>query len=247
MVKKAHFLSLVSLCAFLLCSCNLLDFFKKPGEDGHKHKYVLVNEKTASFYEDGWKKHYTCSECNKVFNMSKNEKNSSDFSTKIPLFTTLNRKDPISLKGKDISLNFNEAEVQNNLSLGETIKNKITLKTATANEIQSWSNTNSQLREKTSTNYYYSDVLADFNATSEGYETKNKIYKAYNDLVDMYYAVFVEIAKDSTLNKIFFKSYTQQQLDDFIAKHTPSGGGGGGGGTPSISQQMETILNNKFD
>lgn len=241
MVKKAHFLLSISSCAFLLCSCNLLDFLKP--KEKHEHNYVLVNAKEASFYEDGNSEYYVCSDCNKTFDLNKNEKNINEFLTRIPLFDLLDRKDPISLKGMDIPLNFNETEVQTNITQGNSLVEKINSKNYVPTDIQPWSTKNNQLRSSTMTNYYYSDVLADFNGDEVGYETKNKIYNAYYDLQDIYYAVYVAVAKEGSYNNIFFKSYTQEQIEEFIAKHSPSGGGGGGG-TPSISQQMENILNN---
>ena len=244
MVKKAHVLSSISLCAFLLCSCN---FFpkKNPGQDKpHEHTYVLINAKEASFYEDGSSQHYICSGCNKTFDMNKVEKNSSEFITRIPLFETLNRKDPISLKGKEFSVVFNESEVQSNIDEGIALAEKIDQKKYYSSaEVQNFSNKNNSLRESAAINSNYADLLADFNANSEGYDLKNKIESAKTNLKNVYYKVFVAVAKEGRYNNIFFASYDDQALQKFINDHS-SNGGGTGQQEQTTQQKIDTLLNN---
>lgn len=98
--------------------------------------------------------------------------------------------------------------------------------------------------QKAAENYDTATILAHSYNTSETLTIQNDIYNAYYKLRDAYYDVYVALAKDGKYNSTFFKGYTQQQIQNFIQEHSPTGQGGTHEET--TSQKMENLLNKYY-
>lgn len=83
MKKILSKLFLVGICAATVSGCSLQDLFNKKSKNNdnqdtqeptHEHTFSeVVLEKPATCTEDGFKAHFTCTECGKYFDVSKRE------------------------------------------------------------------------------------------------------------------------------------------------------------------------------
>ena len=231
MKTKAHILTGLSLCAFLVCSCAC------------NHEFTLVNAKEASFYEDGNIEYYTCGKCDKYFDKDKNEINKDSVKLRLPIFDTLDRENPISLFGTPLELNYDAQKVKDVVNESNAMIDKINSgvyykATEAQNIITKINEQLDVLKEQ----FDIANLLADASGKSEDYQKQDAIYNDYYEMQDQYYGVYVALAKDRTYLKQFFPSYTEEQLQKFIKDHTGSGGGGTSG--QSTSKQIQNLLDN---
>lgn len=234
MVRKAHALISLSQCAFLICACN-----KKQNE----HNLILRGEISPSFYEDGYLAHYECKDCGKVFDLRKEEVSIENLVLKLPLFNTLNQSEPMTLFGMNLQLDY-DAQAFNQLvddsnALITRIDGKRSYTATEANEIIKRIN---EMLSVVYKQYDISYILADASGKAEDYNKKNEIYKAYYDLQDQYYAVYVALAKEGSYNHLFFKDKSQDYINQYIEDHSPKEGSGGSV-TITTAQKIEMLLN----
>ena len=172
MKNKAHFLPLISLCAFLVCSCD---------NKGCNHNYGFIEECAPTFYEDGNEEFFTCSKCHKYFDKDKNEISEKDTVKKLELFYKLDKTEPQMMFGKDISISYKAEETQALFSEGAALIIKINNHQYTAIEANNYIVKLNNRLSFVEDQYYKASILADAYAGKEDYETKNLIY---NDLFD---------------------------------------------------------------
>lgn len=234
MVRKVHSLISLGLCAFLICACN---------KNKSEHSFTLVEAKEPTFYEDGYQKHYKCSDCTKVFNLNKEEVSLESLKVRLPLFETLNQEDPITLFGKELKLEYNAAEyeqlVADSNAMIQRINSKLHYTAVDANDLIKRINTMLPILFE---QYDVAYILADASGASADYDKKNEIYKAYYGLQDQYWALYVAIAKEGSYNDKFFSGKTQEEINKFIEDHSPKEGSGGST-TITTSEKMEMLLN----
>lgn len=229
MKTKAHILTGLSLCAFLVCSCAC------------NHEFTLVNAKEASFYEDGNIAYYTCGKCDKYFDENKKEIDKNSVKTRLPLFDTLDRENPISLFGSPLELSYDAQKVKDVVDESNAMISKINSgvyykATEAQNVITKINEQLDFLKEQ----FDIANLLADASGKSEDYQKQDDIYNDYYKMQDQYYGVYVALAKEGSYNNLFFKSYTEEQIQKFIKDHTDPGGGGTSG--QGTSKKIQNLL-----
>ncbi|MCQ2801267.1 MAG: hypothetical protein MJ222_01230 [Bacilli bacterium] len=229
MKTKAHILTGLSLCAFLVCSCAC------------NHEFTLVNAKEASFYEDGNIAYYTCGKCDKYFNENKKEIDKNSVKTRLPLFDTLDRESPISLFGSPLELSYDAQKVKDVVDESNAMISKINSgvyykATEAQNVITKMNEQLDFLKEQ----FDIANLLADASGKAEDYQKQDEIYNDYYKMQDQYYGVYVALAKEGSYNNLFFKSYTEEQIQKFIKDHTDPGGGGTSG--QGTSKKIQNLL-----
>ena len=238
MKTKAHILIGLSLCAFLVTSCGQSP---EVPSDECNHNYNHVNAKAASFYEDGNIEHYFCDKCSKYFDLSKKEIQSNQIKVRLEIFNTLDRENPISLFGSPLELSYDETKVQEVVDESNAMITKIDSgKYYTATEAQKVITKINEQLDFLKEQFDIANLLADASGKSEDYQKQDKIYNDYYRMQDQYYGVYVAIAKEGSYNHLFFKSYTEEQIQKFIKDHSKPGGGGTSGQT--TSKQIQNLL-----
>lgn len=237
-MRGKNSLLFLSIVAFSLCSCGT----NKP----HEHNFVYKAQSTPTFYEDGHEAHYECS-CGKYQNLNHEEIDPESIAIKLDLFNTLNSEDPITLFGQSVSVLFDFDEFSELTESVNSLVNKINKGNYyTAKEVNDLANKILGTRTQAQKDYDSASILADASGTPEAYNLINDIVDAFDDLTDLYYLLFVAVAKEGRYRTTFFKSYTDVQLAQYILDHDKTSGGGTGGGSTkeSTSQKMEKLLNN---
>ena len=229
MKTKAHILTGLSLCAFLVCSCAC------------NHEFTLVNAKEASFYEDGNIAYYTCEKCDKYFNENKKEIDKNSVKTRLPLFDTLDRENPISLFGSPLELSYDAQKVKDVVDESNAMISKINSGVYyKATEAQNVITKINEQLDFIKEQFDIANLFADASGKSEDYQKQDDIYNDYYKMQDQYYGVYVAIAKEGSYNNLFFKSYTEEQIQKFIKDHAGSGGGGTSG--QGTSKKIQNLL-----
>ena len=237
MKTKAHILTGLSLCAFLVCSCG-----DNPTPDPTcEHNYNYVEAKESSFYEDGNVAYYTCDKCDKYLDKNKNEIDKNSVKTRLPLFDTLDRENPISLFGSPLELSYDAQKVKDVVEESNAMISKIDSgayykATDAQNVITKINEQLDFLKEQ----FDIANLLADASGKSEDYQKQDDIYNDYYKMQDQYYGVYVALAKEGSYNNLFFKSYTEEQIQKFIKDHTDPGGGGTSG--QGTSKKIQNLL-----
>lgn len=229
MKTKAHILTGLSLCAFLVCSCAC------------NHEFTSVNAKEASFYEDGNIAYYTCGKCDKYFDENKKEIDKNSVKTRLPLFDTLDRENPICLFGSPLELSYDAQKVKDVVDESNAMISKINSGVYyKATEAQSViTKINDQL-DFLKEQFDIANLLSDASGKSEDYQKQDDIYNDYYKMQDQYYGLYVALAKEGSYNNLFFKSYTEEQIQKFIKDHTDPGGGGTSG--QGTSKKIQNLL-----
>ena len=231
MSNKAHLLSLISLCAFLvpLCSCN---------NDGDLRHFKA---KAPTFYEDGNIEYYYSEKDDKYFDKKKNEIDKNDIKVRLDIFNTLDREDPISLFGSPLEITYDSAKFQEVVDLADAMISKIDSGAYyRATEAQSVITKIYEMLVFLQDQFDIANLLADASAKSEDYQKQDEIYNAYYKMSDQYYGVYVALAKEGSYNDIFFKSYTEAEIKKYIKDHSDPGGGGTSG--QSTSKKIQNLL-----
>lgn len=229
MKTKAHILTGLSLCAFLVCSCAC------------NHEFTLVNAKEASFYEDGNIAYYTCGKCDKYFDENKKEIDKNSVKIRLPLFDTLDRENPISLFGSPLELSYDAQKVKDVVDESNAMISKIDSGVYyKATEAQSVITKINEQLDFLKEQFDIANLLADASGKSEDYQKQDEIYNDYYKMQDQYYGVYVALAKEGSYNNLFFKSYTEEQIQKFIKDHTDPGGGGTSG--QGTSKKIQNLL-----
>ena len=237
MKTKAHILTGLSLCAFLVCSCG--DNPSPSPTCDHKYNYIAAKE--SSFYEDGNIEYYICEKCDKYFDKNKNEIDKNSIKTRLSLFNTLDREDPISLFGSPLELSYDAQKVKDVVDESNNLISKIDsgvyYKATDAQKVITKINEQLDVLKE---QFDIANLLADASGKSEDYQKQDAIYNDYYKMQDQYYGVYVALAKDRKYLKQFFPSYSEEQLQKFINDHTDSGGGGTSG--QGTSKKIQNLL-----
>ena len=239
MSKKAHILSLISVCAFLMSSCGETPQDPEPEEPIIRH----VEAKSPTFYEDGNIEYYYDTAKNKYYDSNKQEISADQIKSRLDIIDFLDRKDPIKSFGKKLKIIYKAEEVNDIISKGNALISKIEggsyYSAVDANDIITEIN---RLLSFTQRQYDIAYVLADASGLTADYELKTEIYNAYYNLSDEYYAVYVAMAKEGRYNDKFFPGWSQERINQYIAEHDHKGGGGGSP-EKTTEQKIENLLN----
>lgn len=239
MSNKAHILSMISLCAFLVASCGNNQEDPKPVDPVIVH----VDAKNPTFYVDGNIEYYHDTANNKYYDSNKQEISADQIKVRLDIIDFLDRKNPIKSFGKKLEITYKAEEVNDIISKGNALISKIEggsyYSAVDANDIITEVN---RLLSLTNTQYDVAYILADSSGKSEDYDLKSEIYSAYYNLRDEYYAIYVAIAKEGRYNDKFFPGWSQEKIDQYIAQHDHASGGGGSP-EKTTEQKMEILLN----
>lgn len=247
MKKVGCLISLLSLSAILMCSCgNNPTPEPTPEPDPGptptcEHEYGYVAGKEPSFYEDGNIEYYFCPKCSKFFDKNKAEISSNNLKVRLDIFNTLDRENPISLFGTSLKLTYDAEKVKEVVDESNAMITKIDSgKRYTANEAQAVITKINEQLDFLKEQFDIANLLADASAEAEDYQKQDDIYNDYYKMQDQYYGVYVALAKEGSYNHLFFKSYTEEQIQKFIKDHTGSGGGGTSG--QGTSKKIQNLL-----